>query len=88
MHRRILAAVIISWFLAVCPAKASMPGPEPIFDNPVEEVRGAKQLTPLLDLIGKELEKAGIRLFDNAVYSMERLWHDTVNWNLTKKTKI
>ncbi|HWJ03271.1 MAG TPA: hypothetical protein VNU93_06285 [Verrucomicrobiae bacterium] len=49
---------------------------------------GAKRITPVLDILGEELERVGIKILDNAVYSMERLWHDTVNWNISgKKTK-
>ena len=52
------------------------------------EAKGAKRLTPVLDLVGDELERVGIKLLDNATSGLEKLWFDTVNWNISKKNKV
>ena len=52
------------------------------------EVKGAKRITPVLDLVGDELARVGIKLLDNASFGMEKLWSDTVNWNISKKNKV
>lgn len=55
---------------------------------PVQETQGIKRLTPVLDMLARELEKMGNKISDNAVYSMEELWNDTINWNIPHKSKI
>ena len=52
------------------------------------EVKGAKRITPVLDLVGDELARVGIKLLDNASSGLEKLWSDTVNWNISKKNKV
>jgi hypothetical protein len=32
-------------------------------------------------LAGNELKRVGIKLMDNAIYSMQQLWQDTINLN-------
>lgn len=84
MHK-LLVLFIVACSLLASPVSAAAPGAK---NNPVQEVKDAKRLTPVLDLLADELEKVGVRLFDNALYSMERLWQDTVGLKTKGKSKI
>ncbi len=85
---RRLGATVLLLLLLVSPAAAIMPGPDNALENQAAETKGVKRLTPVLDLVGNELAKVGIKLVDSAVYSMEKLWRDTLTWNIPQKTKI
>jgi len=84
--RKLLSLLVLMVFLVVSPVFAVVPGPDSSINSSGQEGKGAKRLTPLLDLLGDELEKVGIRLFDNAVYSLDRLWQDTINLNIRDRS--
>jgi hypothetical protein len=76
--KKIAICVCMLSLLTIYPAL----GAEPVEnDTGSGGLKGAKQLTPVLDLAGNELKRVGIKLMDNAIYSMQQLWQDTINLN-------
>ncbi len=88
MRKAWIALLLLFLLLLVSPAAATVPGQDNALENPAAATKGVKRLTPVLDLVGDELAKVGTKLVDSAVYSLEKLWRDTLTWNITQKEKI
>ncbi|HEX3014768.1 MAG TPA: hypothetical protein VHQ46_00060 [Desulfobacteria bacterium] len=87
MSRKLLIFCLASLLLTAYPMQARAVDSAELILDP--NIKGAKILTPVLDLVSQELKDMSARLLDNAVFSMERLWKDTVEWNVIKpKTRV
>ncbi|MDA8441618.1 MAG: hypothetical protein M0Z55_04510 [Peptococcaceae bacterium] len=79
--------LLLFWCLPLS-VVAAADAPALVGQQAQSEPQGAKRLSPVLDLFGEELNRMGTKLMDNVVYSMQELWQDTLNWDISKKTKI